>query len=81
MSCVNVLELLASLVTGVFVEYVEYRFPGNIKNIDNNGVIEVDIVPQVEPEISGRLGVLLTILTIFREVFQYFFIDIVICPF
>jgi hypothetical protein len=31
---------------------VEYRLTGNIENIDDNGVVEADVVSQVELESS-----------------------------
>jgi hypothetical protein len=41
---VNVLELLAGLVSSAFVDDVEHKFARNIENIDDNRVIEIDVV-------------------------------------
>jgi hypothetical protein len=42
--CTNILELLTSLVAGSFVDDIKAKFTVNIKHIDNNRVIKIDIV-------------------------------------
>jgi hypothetical protein len=40
----NVLKPLAGLVSCIFVDYMEYRLPYNIEDIDNNKIIKVNVV-------------------------------------
>lgn len=40
----DVLKPLAGLISCSFVDYVEYRFPRNIEDVDDNGIIEIDVV-------------------------------------
>ena len=70
MDCTDILEPLAGLISSAFVNNVEYRFAGDIENINNNRVIEIDIIFQVELESSGRLAIFLVVLIVFRKVFQ-----------
>jgi hypothetical protein len=49
---INILELLASLISSALIDNVEYKFAINIEDIDNNGVIEIDIIFKVEFESS-----------------------------
>ena len=44
MDCTNILELLAGLISSAFINNIEYRFAGNIENINNNRVIEINII-------------------------------------
>ena len=48
----NILELFASLVPGSFVDYIEYRFTINVKYINDNRVIKIDIILEVELEFT-----------------------------
>ena len=77
MGYINILEPLAGLVSSAFVDDVEHRFAGDIENIDDNRVIEIDVVSQVELELSGRLVIFLVVLIVFRKVFQSSSINIV----
>ena len=40
----NVLELFTSLVSGSFVDYIKDKFTINVKHINNNKVVKIDIV-------------------------------------
>jgi hypothetical protein len=77
----DILELLAGLVSSAFIDDVEYRFVGNIENINDNRVIEIDIIFQVKLELSGRLAIFLVVLIVFRKVFQSSSINIMPCSF
>jgi hypothetical protein len=44
----NVLELFIGLISGSFVDYIEDRFAINVKHINDNRVIEIDIVFKVK---------------------------------
>ena len=77
MGYTDILEPLAGLISSAFVNNVEYRFAGDIENINNNRVIEINIIFQVELESSGRLAVFLVVLIIFYKVFQSSSINIV----
>jgi hypothetical protein len=66
---IDILEPLAGLVSSAFVNDVEYKFAGNIKNINDNRVIKVNVVFQVKLESSRRLVVFLVMLIVFRKVF------------
>jgi hypothetical protein len=46
----NVLEPFTSLVSGSFVDYIKDRFAINIKHINDNRVVEIDIVFKVKLE-------------------------------
>ena len=81
MGCTDILEPLAGLVSSAFVDDVEHRFAGDIENIDDNRVIEIDVVSQVELESSGRLAIFLAVLTVFRKVFQSSSVNVVPCSF
>ena len=70
MDYTNILELLAGLVSSTFINNIEYRFAGDIENINNNRVIEIDIIFQIEFELSGRLAVFLAVLIVFYKIFQ-----------
>ena len=81
MLCTDILEPSASLISSSFVDNVQNRLPVNIEDIDNNGVVEIDIVSQVELELTRRLAVSLAIFAVFRKVFQGFLIDVMACSF
>ena len=81
MYCTDILEPLASLISSAFVDDVKDRLPGDIENIDDNRVIEVNVVFEVEFESSGRLAVLLAVFTVFCKVFQGSSINVVPCSF
>ena len=53
MDCTDILEPLAGLVSSAFINDMEYRFIGDIENINNNRVIEIDIIFQIKLELSG----------------------------
>ena len=40
----DILKPLAGLIPRSFVDYVEYRFPRNVEDVDDDGVIEIDVV-------------------------------------
>jgi len=40
----NVLKLFTSLVSGSFVDYIKDKFTINVKHINNNKVVKIDIV-------------------------------------
>jgi len=48
----NILKLFASLVPGSFVDYIEYRFTINVKYINDNRVVEIDIIFKVKLEFT-----------------------------
>jgi hypothetical protein len=79
--CIDILEPLAGLVSSAFVNNVEHKFARDIENIDNNRVIEIDVVSQVELELSRRLAIFLAMFIIFYKVFQSSFINVVPCSF
>ena len=60
---------------------MEYKLIINIKYINNNRVIEIDIVPQVKLETVKGSTVFLALLIIFRQVFKCLLIDIMTSPF
>ena len=53
MDYINILELLAGLISSTFINNIEYRFTRDIENINNNRVIEINIVSQIELKLSG----------------------------
>jgi hypothetical protein len=69
------------LVSSAFIDNVEYRFAGNIENINNNRVIEINIISQIELELSGQLAIFLAVLIVFRKVFQSSSVNIIPCSF
>ena len=44
----NVLELFTSLVSGSFVDYIKDRFTINVKHINDNRVVKIDIILEVK---------------------------------
>jgi hypothetical protein len=60
---------------------MENGFPGNVEDIDDNRVIEVDIIFEAEFEASGGLSVSLAVDTVFSEVCQGLPINVVFCTF
>jgi hypothetical protein len=48
----NILELFASLIPGSFVDNIKYKFTINIKYINNNKVIKIDIIFKVKLEFT-----------------------------
>jgi hypothetical protein len=46
----NVLEPFTGLVSSSFVDYIKDKFTINVKHINNNKVIEIDIVLKVKLE-------------------------------
>jgi hypothetical protein len=46
--CIDILEPLAGLISSAFIDYMEYKFPYYIKDIDDNRVIKIDIVFKVK---------------------------------
>jgi hypothetical protein len=68
-NCIDILKPLTGLILSAFINNVEYKFIKDIKNINDNRVIEIDVVFQVKLELFKRLAVFLTMLIIFRKVF------------
>jgi hypothetical protein len=62
---VDILQLLAGLVSCTFVNYVKHRLPCNIEDVDDNGVVKVNVVSQVELESAGYFLMLLAIFAVF----------------
>ena len=52
MYCTDILKPLAGLVSGALVDDVKHRLSGDIEDVDDNRVIEVDVVFEVELEPS-----------------------------
>jgi hypothetical protein len=48
----DILKPLAGLISGALVDDVKHRLPGDIEDVDDNRVIEVDVVFEVELEPS-----------------------------
>ena len=48
----NVLELFTSLVSGSFVDYIEDKFTVNVKYVDDNRVVEIDIILKVKLKLT-----------------------------
>jgi hypothetical protein len=46
----NVLELFTGLISGSFIDYIEDKFAINVKHINDNRVIEIDIILEVKLE-------------------------------
>jgi hypothetical protein len=42
--CINVLKLLASLVSSAFVNDIEYKFARDIENVNDYKVVKIDII-------------------------------------
>jgi hypothetical protein len=57
------------LVLSALVNNVKYKLPGNIKNINNNRVIKVNIVFKVKLESFKWLAMPLIMFIIFYKVF------------
>jgi hypothetical protein len=81
MRSANILQLLASLISCTFVNYIKYKLSYNIEDIDNNGIVKVNVVLQVELESAKCFFILLTMFAIFYQVFERIIIDIVLCSF
>jgi hypothetical protein len=48
----NILKLFASLIPGSFVDNIKYKFTINIKYINDNRVIKIDIIFEVKLEFT-----------------------------
>jgi hypothetical protein len=46
----DILKPLTGLISSAFIDYIEYKFPSYIEDIDNNQVIEVNVIFEVESE-------------------------------
>jgi hypothetical protein len=44
----NVLKLFTGLVSGSFVDYIKDKFTINVKHINDNKVIKIDIILEVK---------------------------------
>jgi hypothetical protein len=60
---------------------VKYKLPRNIKDVDDNGVVEVNVVSQVELESAGCFLMLLIVFAVFCQVFERIIVDVVLCSF
>jgi hypothetical protein len=69
------------LIPRTFVDDVEHRLAVDIEYIDDNGVVEIDVVPQVKLETARGSTVFLALLTVFRQVFECLPVDVVTGPF
>ena len=69
------------MIPRTFVDNVEHRLAVNIEYINDNGVVEIDIVPQVKLETARGSAVFLALLIVFHQVFEYLSINIVTGPF
>ena len=63
---IDILKPLSGLIPRTFVNDVEHKLAVNIEYIDDNGVVEIDVVPQVKLETARGSIVFLALLTIFR---------------
>jgi hypothetical protein len=79
--CTNILEPLAYLISGAFIDHVKDWLSGDVENVDDYRVVEVDVVSQVELKSSGWLAVLLAVLAVLCEVFKGAFINVIACLF
>jgi hypothetical protein len=77
----DILQPLAGLVSCTFVNYVKHKLPRNIKDVDDNGVVEVNVVSQVELESARCFPMLLAMFVIFCQVFERIMVDVVLCSF
>ena len=46
----NILKLFTSLISGSFVDYIKDKFTINVKHINDNKVVKIDIVLEVKLE-------------------------------
>ena len=53
MDYTNILESLIGLVSSTFINNIKYKFIKDIKNINNNRVIEINIISQIKLKLSG----------------------------
>jgi len=44
----NILKLFTSLISGSFVDYIKDKFTINVKHINDNKVVKIDIVLKVK---------------------------------
>jgi hypothetical protein len=68
--CIDILKLLTSLISSAFIDYVEYKFPRYIKDINDNRVIKIDVVFKVKFKSIKWLTVPLKMFAIIRQVFK-----------
>jgi len=55
---------------------MEDGFTINIKHVNNNRVVKINIIFEVKLESSGRLTVLLAVFTVFSQVIKCFLINV-----
>jgi hypothetical protein len=69
------------LISSALINDIEYKFAVNIEDINNNGVIKIDIVFKVEFESFKRLAIFLAMFIVFHEVFERSSINVMISSF
>ena len=69
------------MIPCIFVDNVEYRLTVNIEYINDNGIVEINIIPQIKLEMARGSTVFLALFIIFCQVFEYLPVDIVTGPF
>jgi len=56
------------MVFSAFVDHIEHRLPGDIKDIDDNREIKAYIVSQVKSKLSRGYSILLIVFVVLRKV-------------
>ena len=73
----DIVEPSTGLVSGAFVNDMEDWFSVDVEDIDDNGVVKVNVVLQGKTESSGGSAVLLAVFAVLRKVVEGVSINVV----
>jgi hypothetical protein len=66
MCSTDILKPLSGLILYTFINNVEHRLTVNIEYINNNGIVKIDIIPQIKLETARGSTIFLVLLIVFR---------------
>jgi hypothetical protein len=78
---INILKLLPSLILSAFIDYIQNKLFRNVKDINNNREIKVNIIFKVKCKLFKQLAVFLIVFIIFNKIFKSFIVNIIACLF
>jgi hypothetical protein len=78
---INILKLLSSLILSAFIDYMQNKLFRNVKDINNNKEIKVNIIFKVKCKLFKQLAVFLIVFIILNKIFKSFIVNIIACLF
>jgi hypothetical protein len=74
---INILKLLSSLILSAFIDYMQNKLFRNVKDINNNKEIKVNIIFKVKCKLFKQLAVFLIVFIILNKILKSFIVNII----